>query len=111
MSQILSAFFHSNGTVAGIQDPGAKKKWETFHRPFEAKQDVSVLFVLRITALSSSTGTWATVLVGMRESRLRKSVQERISCIICTGMTANRMVYVHEALVAKSFIELEENLR
>ena len=63
-------------TVASIRKPKGKEQWETFHVPFESKNNVRVSFVFLRNALSSSFGRSAIVFVDMRESRSLKRVQE-----------------------------------
>ena len=50
------------------------------------------------------------VMIDMREIRLRKQVRERMTCSICHGIAADRMICGHESEAMKKFIAQEETI-
>ena len=60
--------------------------------------------------MSSTFTTSAMVKVDMRESRLRKHVRENMTCSICHGIAASRMICGHESEAMKKFVAQEETI-
>ena len=82
--------------------------WEYLRVPRENyNDDVRVVHTYRRKEISSLFPTSTSVVLDKRQSRVRKRIAERLSCLLCKGITGKRMMWSHE-IAAKIFFEGED---
>ena len=82
--------------------------WEYLRVPRENyNDDVRVVHTYRRKEISSLFPTSTSVVLYNRQSRVRKRMAERLSCLLCKGRAGKRMMCSHE-IAAKIFLEGED---
>ena len=83
--------------------------WEWIPVPRADNDDVKVYVLFRRTMFSSIFPTTSAVMFDGRQSRMMRSLSDRVSCALCPGVSANRMLCQHEKAAINLMKALENS--